>query len=217
MKKIEPNFKENYTIKGFSKLCSKVAACKKCFEEFTMLKFYNFFDGTLYSPLLIVGQSPIYPLPDIASRPFSLINDKREHRGSRFLRNCMTEAGLDYKNCYITNLVKDSAIDNKITPKMISNCSGYLETEIKMFKGRVILAFGKAACKYFKVNPTETRKLDNGKYVLGSYHPAYYMRRGAVGADSFIRILKNTNELISGPENEKTLLDYIENSNSEGG
>ncbi|MFW9881575.1 MAG: uracil-DNA glycosylase family protein [Candidatus Thorarchaeota archaeon] len=204
-------YKENYKINGFRDFCSRVANCTDCFEENIMIKFYNFFDGKLDSPLFIVGQSPIYPPRPYASRPFSLISDKIQHKGSKFLRECMTKADIDYNNCYVTNLVKDSAEGNKINDEMSINCAPFLEEELKMFTGRVILVFGKKACEHFGVNPktNEMQKTNKGKYVIGCYHPSYFMRKGDEGKQEFIEALKKVSEMINGTSEDEGIEKYL--------
>ena len=191
----------------FKNLCSRVAKCRKCFKNFTMQKFYTFFDGSLISPLLIVGQSPIYPLPIEKTRPFSLMDDNHQHAGSRWLRECFEKANLNYRNCYLTNLVKDSAKDNKVEPEMINNCSEFLEEEIKLFRGKIILAFGTPCCKYFNVKPNDSKYNETGKIIFGSRHPSYLMRNGESGKLELIEILKNIKYLIESPKT-KSLEDF---------
>jgi len=202
------NIDDNKKIKEFSELCSEVVRCRKCFKEFKMEKFYTFFDGSLFAPIMIVGQSPVYPLPREKTRPFSLLDDMHQHKGSRWLRKCFDEATLDYKAVYITNLVKDSADNNKVNDKMIENCSIFLEKELEMFKGKVILTFGSSACKYFKVKPNDSRNYKNGTYVFGTYHPSYVMRGGEERRNNFINTLKMIKELIDFKKKEKSLDDY---------
>ena len=198
---------DNKKIKGFSDFCSEVTRCRECFKEFTMEKFYTFFDGSLLAPIMIVGQSPVYPVPRMKTRPFSLL-DERQHKGSRWLRKCFDEATLDYRSVYITNLVKDSAENNKINNKMIKNCSIFLEKELEMFKGRIILALGSSACKYFKIKPNDSRNHKNGTYVFGAYHPSYIMRYRREKRKDFINTLKMIKELIDYKKKEKTLDDF---------
>jgi uracil-DNA glycosylase family 4 len=124
-----------------------------------MEKYYTFYDGNLDARLMIVGQSPVYPLHP--GKPFGLRETKHQHVGSRWLKKCFRDADLDYMDTYVTNLVKDSPENNKATPEMVRNCKRFLEKEISMFGGSLILALGTTACGFFGIKNGEvsnTRK-----------------------------------------------------------
>jgi len=180
----------NYKIPGFKKFCHDVLHCMKCFGPFTMQKHYHFFDGSLYAPIMIIGQSPIYPLKKDGSFPFSLIDPENKHQypGSIWLRKCFTEVGIDFRNVYLTNVVKDSPENNKVHSEMIKNCSEFLHRELKMFKGKVVLLFGSVACKFFNLKPYST-KIVNERLFVGCYHPQYVIRKGSDEREKFIKLL----------------------------
>lgn len=202
--------RKNYEILGFKKFCSKVLHCMKCFDDHTMQKHYHFFDGSLFAPLMIVGQSPIYPLKSDGSFPFSLIDPENIHQypSSVWLRKCFTEAGIDFRNVYLTNVVKDSPEGNRVTQDMINNCGHFLDTEIKMFKGNVILVFGKPACSFFKIRYYQIKKREDGKYLVGSYHPQYVLRKGDIEREKFVKLLVEVKKIILKTKKIVRLDDY---------
>jgi uracil-DNA glycosylase len=53
--------------------------------------------------------------------------------------------GLQLKNAYITATCRCAPPENKPLPREISNCQGYLKSEIEILKPRAILALGKIA------------------------------------------------------------------------
>jgi len=200
----------NYEIKGFKQFCSEVLHCTVCFENNVMQKHYHFFDGSLFAPIMIVGQSPIYPLKRDGSFPFSLIDPENIHQypGSIWLRKCFTEAGIDFRNVYLTNIVKDSPKDNKINQEMIKNCEHFLVDELNMFRGSVILAFGVPACKSFKIKPYEIKEMTNRRYLVGSFHPQYVIRLGIFEREKFVNLLKKIKKIINSQKKLKTIDDF---------
>lgn len=182
----------------------------KCFKNHTMEKHYHFFDGSLLAPIMIIGQSPIYPLKDDGSFPFSLIDPENIHQysGSVWLRKCFTEAGIDFRNVYLTNVVKDSPEGNKVTQDMIDNCGHFLEDEISMFEGNAILLFGRPACDFFRINPYEVKKRGDNKYLIGSYHPQYIIRLGGFEREKFMKLLKETKKITLKKRHEINLDDF---------
>ncbi len=202
--------KKNYQIPKFKEFCAEVLSCMKCFKSNTMEKHYHFFDGSLHAPIMIIGQSPIYPLKDDGSFPFSLIDPENIHQypGSVWLRECFTNAGIDYRNVYLTNVVKDSPKGNTVTLDMIQNCGHFLKDEIKMFKGKIILLFGRPACNFFKTNPGSITKRPDGKVIYASYHPQYIIRSGGYEREKFIIMLKAIKKDILLFSKTKSLDDY---------
>lgn len=201
--------KKDIMMNEFKKLCVEIVKCRDCFEICKMEKYYRFFSGNIESPIMIVGQSPIYPLPKKIGTPFSLQDDEHQHSGSSWLRKCFVESRIDYMNCYVTNIVKDSPENNKITTEMVNNCSRFIEKEIKLFKGRIILALGSGACNYFKVKAGESKQYKKtNKYVFGAKHPSYIRRRNSIEREPFIEILKDINSMLNVKKEYKDISEF---------
>ena len=91
--------------------------------------------------------------------------------------------GLVLTDMYITASGRCAPPDNKPTPEELNNCQPYLEREIEILKPRVIVCLGRIAFErvlriYSARNPAwkfghgASFRLENGVWVLCSYHPS---------------------------------------------
>ena len=91
--------------------------------------------------------------------------------------------GLILKDMYITASGRCAPPKNKPTPEELNNCQPYLEREIENLKPCVIVCLGRISfdrtLKIFSMNGSAFKfghgalyQLDNGIWLLSSYHPS---------------------------------------------
>jgi uracil-DNA glycosylase len=91
--------------------------------------------------------------------------------------------GLDLKDMYITASGRCAPPDNKPTPEELNNCQPYLVRELEIINPIVIVCLGRIAFErvlriYSARNPSlkfghgALYRLENGVWVLCSYHPS---------------------------------------------
>ncbi|HKI52833.1 MAG TPA: uracil-DNA glycosylase [Anaerolineales bacterium] len=91
--------------------------------------------------------------------------------------------GLILNDMYITASGRCAPPKNKPTSEELSNCQPYLERELEILKPKVIVCLGRVAFERilriysarkpdFKFGHGATYQLDNGMWLLSSYHPS---------------------------------------------
>jgi uracil-DNA glycosylase family 4 len=91
--------------------------------------------------------------------------------------------GLTLKDMYITASGRCAPPDNKPSPEELNNCQPYLERELSIINPKVIVCLGRIAFErvlriYSARNPARKfghgafYRLENGLWVLCSYHPS---------------------------------------------
>ena len=91
--------------------------------------------------------------------------------------------GLILKDMYITASGRCAPPKNKPTSEELNNCQPYLERELEILKPKVIVCLGRIAFERilriysarksdFKFGHGATHKLDDGVWLLSSYHPS---------------------------------------------
>ena len=91
--------------------------------------------------------------------------------------------GLILSDMYITASGRCAPPKNKPTSEELNNCQPYLERELEILKPKVIVCLGRIAFERilriysarksdFKFGHGATHKLDNGLWLLSSYHPS---------------------------------------------
>ena len=91
--------------------------------------------------------------------------------------------GLILNDMYITASGRCAPPKNKPTSEELSNCQPYLERELEILKPKVIVCLGRIAFERilriysarksdFKFGHGATYQLDNGMWLLSSYHPS---------------------------------------------
>ena len=91
--------------------------------------------------------------------------------------------GLILKDMYITATARCAPPDNKPSPLELSNCQPYLERELEILKPKVIVCLGRIAFERilriysariseYKFAHGATYQLQNGTWLLCSYHPS---------------------------------------------
>ncbi|MDX1377585.1 MAG: uracil-DNA glycosylase [Anaerolineales bacterium] len=116
--------------------------------------------------------------------------------------------GLVLKDMYITASGRCAPPKNKPTSEELNNCQPYLERELEILKPKVIVCLGKIGFdrirKIYSVKNTSVKfghgalyRLDNGLWLLGSYHPSQQNTlTGKLTVDMFDDIWKKTKELL---------------------
>jgi len=149
--------------------------------------------GPKSAKLLIVGLAPGMHGANKTGRPFTgddsgllLYKTLNEFGFSNRPESVKLNDGLKLINCRITNAVKCLPPQNKPVGSEVNQCSQYLKEEISALKkGSVILALGsiahnatlKALClkqSAFEFGHNKLHKLEDGKYLLDSYHCSRY-------------------------------------------
>jgi uracil-DNA glycosylase len=128
-------------------ISSQVYACRKC-RLWQGAKHGVPGEGPSDAKVMLVGQNPGSE-EDETGRPFV-------GRAGKYLTQVLAEHAINRADLYITNIVKH------ITPKNrcpyndeIEACLPYLEAQISIIKPKVVLLFGKAACKAPRVAGVE--------------------------------------------------------------
>ena len=150
--------------------------------------------GDSKAKILFVGLAPAAHGGTRTGRVFT--GDK----SSDFLYKCLHKAkisnqsnsdnlndGLELKNAYITAALKCVPPEDKPLKIELDNCSKFFNKELEYLKNiKVVVALGKIAfdaCKYFykekfyldksvKFGHGKIFKLENGKSLVGCYHPS---------------------------------------------
>jgi len=91
--------------------------------------------------------------------------------------------GLILKDLYITSSGRCAPPDNKPSPEELNTCQPFLERELEILKPKVIVCLGRIAFERilkiysirnsgWKFGHGATYQLENGTWVLCSYHPS---------------------------------------------
>jgi uracil-DNA glycosylase family 4 len=91
--------------------------------------------------------------------------------------------GLILKDLYITSSGRCAPPDNKPSPEELNTCQPFLERELEILKPKVIVCLGRIAFErilriysarnsVWKFGHGATYQLENGTWVLCSYHPS---------------------------------------------
>lgn len=172
----------------FSKLKvieDEVKSCTKCDLHKTRIQPV-FHRGNISADLIIVGESAGQQ-EDEQGKPFV-------GRSGKLLDEALTFCGLDPTKVYICNIVKCRPPNNRTPTDEESNaCLDFFERQVKLARGKVMLALGNTAAKTI-TNSTfgitqirgkifNVRWLD--KVVIPTFHPSYILRNGGIGSEKF--------------------------------
>ena len=117
--------------------------------------------------------------------------------------------GLLLKDMYITACGRCAPPANKPSPEELNNCQPYLEREIEILKPKVIVCLGRIAferiLRVYSIRSSVMKfghgalyKLENGVWVLCSYHPSQQNTlTGKLTVKMFDNIWEKAKELIS--------------------
>jgi len=130
--------------------------------------------GPIPSKVMIVGEAPGIREDEI-EKPFA-------GKAGSVLTEALLKAGLNRKECYMTNACKCRPPDNR-TPKTgeVKACKEYLEQEIREVKPKFVLLLGATALKAVlnKAKITEIHGQvfkENNTYYMATFHPAAAIR-----------------------------------------
>ncbi|MDA8196530.1 MAG: uracil-DNA glycosylase [Actinomycetota bacterium] len=143
-----------------------------------------FSSGRLDAELIVVGEAP-GASEDRDGTPFV-------GRSGVLLRRLILEVlGLDSGQYYVTNVVKCRPEGNrKPLAVEIGTCSHFLERQLEILKGGVILAVGEVAARTLTQQKISVGSMRGSVYTHGdkkvivTYHPAYALRGGRAIEDS---------------------------------
>jgi uracil-DNA glycosylase len=158
------------------------AGCKACdlYKRGTQTVFG---EGPTRAQIMLVGEQP-GDAEDLAGHPFV-------GPAGKLLDRALTEAGIDRKVVYVTNVVKHfkweprgkRRIHAKPNAGEISACRPWLETEIALLRPRVLICLGATAAqallgKSFKVSKQRGEFVDSSlaPLVTATVHPSSILR-----------------------------------------
>lgn len=177
-------------------LLSDVQTCRRCV---TLGKDHVPASGAVPARVLILGQSP---------------GAEEVQQGIPFVGACgemidfmLDAAELSREEVYITNTLKCRPPSNRPgSPAEIRNCRDqWLKHEIAQVRPKVILTLGRdaftALClpepfAHKRVIPSSAKD----RFVLVSYHPGYFLRRGAL--EEFVAVGTLLKELLSNDQSD---------------
>src|SRR5690606_15221663 len=125
-------------------LRAEAASCTRCplFKNATQTVFG---EGPIHAKLMLVGEQP-GDQEDLSGKPFVGL-------AGQLLDRALTEAGIDRKQCYVTNAVKHFKFEMRGKRRLhqrpnsneIDTCRWWLEREIALVKPALIVALGATA------------------------------------------------------------------------
>ena len=165
----------------FDNLKTEIENCKACplFKTRTNIVFG---EGSLNSPLLIIGEAP-GATEDSTGKPFV-------GRAGKFLDSCLKEASLLREDVFIANVMKCrpcilSGKTNKNRPptkEETDACRKWLKAQIDVLKPKVILSLGAPATRFIlnrktlKMNEIRGTFIEiNDMFVMPSLQPSYIL------------------------------------------
>ncbi|MGC1869383.1 MAG: UdgX family uracil-DNA binding protein [Acidobacteriaceae bacterium] len=183
--------------------------CEGCplFQRATQTVFG---EGAVHAAMLLVGEQP-GDHEDIAGKPFV-------GPAGKLLDKCLSEAGIERKQTYVTNMVKHfkweprgkRRLHEKPNQAEISACKPWLEREIEAVQPKMVVALGATAAQgllgsSFRVTKQRGTVLRIEGYppILATVHPSSLLRQ-ITDEDReretrfFVADLKKCAEFISG-------------------
>jgi len=150
--------------------------------------------GNIKSNIIVVGEGPGQQ-EDEQGKPFV-------GRSGKLLDEAFIACGLDPASVYVCNIVKCRPPGNR-TPSNdeINLCLDFLERQVKLVDGKVILALGNTAASTItnstfgitkiRGKPFNIKWLD--KIVIPTFHPSYILRNGGSGSEKFKLMVEDIN------------------------
>jgi DNA polymerase len=165
-------------------LKAEVESCVKCSLLVESRKLYSyklptFGYGNVHSKIAVVGLAPGRFGCGATGIPFA-----RDRSGLLYAK-ALAAMNLTTEDVWTTNGVKCTPKDNREPSEFeISNCSGFLDRELRLVKPIAVIAVGRVAEKTVKT-------LFGHRFIIRNiYHPAYYLRINS--PDKFIAEFKKT-------------------------
>ncbi len=164
------------------KLRDIAAGCTACplFAHATQTVFG---EGPDRAPLMLVGETP-GDQEDLAGRPFV-------GPAGKLLDRCLTEAGIDRNDVYVTNVVKHfkweprgkRRIHKKPNSLEIRACKPWLEAEVALVEPKVLVCLGATAAQallgpQFRVSQSRGELIPSPRVprILATFHPSALLR-----------------------------------------
>ena len=190
-----------------SELEKKIKSCTNC-ELHKRVNNIVVGRGAAKPKIFFVGEAPGME-EDKQGQPFV-------GRSGKLLEKWIEELGLNTGDYYITNVVKCRPPENRDpTNEEINACIPFLFEQIKELNPKVIVPLGRFAARILIGNEAESiskragRLFEvNGQEIFPVFHPAYYLRRGALGMNPEIEKLKAFLEKKDIKEKQKNLAEF---------
>jgi DNA polymerase len=135
-------------------------------------------EGPVDAEVMLIGEAPGY-YEDQQGRPFI-------GAAGQFLETLLTSIGLKRTDVFIANVIKCRPPGNRDPlPDEISACAGYLESQKKTIKPKVVVTLGRySLAKFFPGQPIskihgQGRKVGD-TWVVPMYHPAAALHQGSL-------------------------------------
>ena len=164
-------------------LAERVAACVRCDLSRTRLNAV-FGEGKERAELLFVGEAPGEE-EDLQGRPFV-------GRAGRLLDELIERIGLSRKDVYICNVLKCRPPNNRDPePQEAESCRPFLESQIEIFRPRVICTLGRHAYNTLLGKDERITRIRGvlteykGIKVLPTYHPSFLLRNQSAMKDAY--------------------------------
>jgi DNA polymerase len=172
-------FPKRKSLKAFR---DAAADCKGC-DLWKLGTRTVFGEGARRAEVLFVGEQPGNE-EDLSGKPFV-------GPAGRLLDDALTEAGIDRRQTYVTNVVKHfkweprgkRRIHKKPNAGEIAACRPWLEAEIDLIKPKVIVCLGATAAQAllgpkFRVSKQRGQFIEStlAPYILATVHPSSILR-----------------------------------------
>jgi uracil-DNA glycosylase len=142
--------------KELGRIKEEVLNCKKC-SLYKTRKYPVIGEGSHQAKIMFVGEAPGVQ-EDKTGRPFC-------GAAGKILDGLLKSIGVERKDVYITNLLKDRPPGNRDPQKEeIEACVPYLERQIEIIKPEVICPLGRYSMKFLMEK--------FGLKIIPLYHPA---------------------------------------------
>jgi DNA polymerase len=173
---------EHAAATTIASLRRQAEGCERCdlYKNATQLVFG---EGPADARVVLVGEQP-GDREDLAGRPFV-------GPAGRILDECLTEAGIDRSECYLTNAVKHFKFEQRGKRRLhsrpnageIQACAWWLGAELDELRPEIVVALGATALMSLlgrSVGVTKNRgellTAPGGFSVLVTIHPSYLLR-----------------------------------------
>jgi uracil-DNA glycosylase len=163
--------------KSMEEFHKAICECTKCPLGFTRTKFV-FGDGNPQASIVFVGEAPGHD-EDLKGIPFV-------GRAGQLLDQLLAGVGLDRRHVYICNVLKCRPPGNRDPePAEAAMCKPYLMTQLSLIAPSILVCLGRHAASALLEMDAPMKDLRgrifpwNGKQVLVTYHPAYYLRNSS--------------------------------------
>ncbi|PWE56812.1 uracil-DNA glycosylase [Metarhizobium album] len=172
---------------SLKRMRDEAQACERC-ELYRHATHVVFGEGTKAASIVLVGEQP-GDKEDLAARPFV-------GPAGRLLNECLSEAGIDRADCYVTNAVKHFKFEQRGKRRLHSKpnagevraCAWWLGGELDIVKPKLVVALGATALlallgRSVGLMKQRGKLLETpaGHPVLVTIHPSFLLRLRAQG------------------------------------